>query len=129
MVIDTSAVIAILFQEPEARLFIDAISKASRRAMSAASMIEAGWVAMRAAEDDGAEDLDQLMEALNIEFVPLTNGQIGLARGALHRFGKGRHPAKLNLGDSFAYALATHLGEPLLFKGNDFAQTDVQRAL
>jgi ribonuclease VapC len=129
MVIDTSAVIAILFWEPDAPLFLEAIQGASRKAMSAASVVEAGLVAFRAAGEDGAEDLDQLLEALDIEYVPVTDGQIGLARGALHRYGKGRHPARLNLGDSFAYALAMHLGEPLLFKGRDFARTDVKRVL
>lgn len=129
MVIDTSAIIAILFREPEAPFFLEAISGASRRVMSAASVVEAGWVAMRAAGEEGAEDLDQLLEALNIEFAPVGGGQIGLARGALHRFGKGRHRARLNLGDSFSYALAMQLNEPLLFKGDDFALTDVKAAL
>jgi ribonuclease VapC len=129
MVIDTSAVIAILFREPEAPLFLAAIQGASRKAMSAASVVEAGLVAFRATGEEGAEDLDQLLEALDIEYVPVTDGQIGLARGALHRYGKCRHPARLNLGDSFAYALAMHFGEPLLFKGRDFARTDVKRVL
>ncbi len=97
--------------------------------MSAASVVEAGWVALRASGEEGAEDLDDLLEALAIEYVPLKVGQIGLARGALARFGKSRHSADLNFGDSFSYALAMQLGEPLLFKGNAFAQTDVKKAL
>jgi ribonuclease VapC len=90
---------------------------------------EAGLVALSAAGESGAKDLEQLMEALDIEYVPVCSGLTGLARVALHRYGKRRHKARLTLGDSFAYALVMQRDEPLLFQGNVFAQTDVKKAL
>ena len=129
MVVDTSAVIAILFSEPEGPILRRVMAEAPSIRMSAANVVEAGLVALRAGGTEGADDLDLILEALDVEYIAVDTSQIRLARDALQHFGKGRHPAKLNLGDSFAYALAKHLDEPLLFKGDDFSQTDVKRAI
>ena len=130
MVIDTSALIAIAFREDDRRTFGRAILRADRRLMSAASAVE--FVAIHAGrmrQDDPITALDQLTAALRIEAVPVDGAQWREAATALIRFGKGRHPARLNLGDSFAYALAKVTGEPLLFKGGDFALTDIACAI
>lgn len=126
MIIDTSALTAILTLEPEARRLLDAIKAADRRAMSAATLVEAGIVAEGRAGEQGARDLDAALVRLKIEIVPLIESHAAHARRAFRRYGKGQgHPARLNLGDCFAYALAKATGEPLLFKGDDFAQTDI----
>lgn len=130
MIIDTSALIAILRQEPDARAFMEAIEAANIRRMSAATFVEAAIVV------DGNRDpvltrrFDELIEEAQIAIVPVTDSQATLARAAYRDFGKGSgHPAGLNFGDCFAYALAKELREPLLFKGNDFARTDIRPAL
>jgi ribonuclease VapC len=130
MVIDTSALVAIAFREGERRTFGRAILGADRRLMSAASAVE--FVAVHAGRmrhDDPITVLDRLTAALRIETVPVDDAQWRAAAAVLIRFGKGRHPARLNLGDSFAYALAKVTGEPLLFKGGDFALTDIASAI
>ena len=130
MVIDTSALIAIAFREPERRPFGRAILLADRRLLSAASAVEFVAVyAGRRRQDDSLSVLDRLTGALQIETAPVDDVQWRAAADALIRFGKGRHPARLNLGDSFAYALAKVTGEPLLYKGADFAQTDIASAI
>ena len=123
MVIDTSAIMAILKAEPEAQRLADAIDEADTRLMSAASLVEAGIVAESRRE--GGKKLDEFLLRARIEIVPFDADQAAIAREAFRRFGKGRHRAGLNLGDCFAYALAQHAGDPLLFKGEDFAATDV----
>ena len=129
MVLDTSAIIAILRNEPERALFSDAIIDAPIVRISTATFIEAGAVTLRKLGEEAVPDLDRFVREMNLRVEPQSAAEVGIARGAYHRFGKGRHLAKLNLGDTFSYALAMHLGEPLLFKGNDFAQTDVTPAV
>ena len=129
MVIDTSALLAILFLEPEAERFARAIAGAARRLISAGTLLETGIVLQARHGDEGARDLDLLVLKLGVEVAPVTARQVGLARRAYRQDGKGQgHPAGLNFGDCFAYALARDAGEPLLFKGEDFAQTDVEPA-
>ena len=129
MVIDTSALLAILFLEPEAERFARAIAGAARRLISAGTLLETGIVLQARHGDEGARDLDLLVLKLGIEVAPVTERQVALARRAYRQYGKGqRHPAGLNFGDCFAYALARDAGEPLLFKGEDFARTDVDPA-
>lgn len=128
MIIDTSALLAILRVEPDARRIISAIKSSDRRTISAATLVEAGIVAESRAGEQGARDLDAVLARLRVDVAPLTEGQAMHARRAFRRFGKGRHPARLNLGDCFAYALAKATGEPLLFTGDDFSKTDIEVA-
>ena len=125
MIIDTSVLIAILQLEPEAVRMLAAIKKADRRAMSAATLVEAGIVVETRSGEQGARDLDAAVARMRIEIVPLTASHAAHARRAFRRYGKGRHLARLNPGDCFAYALAKASGEPLLFKGEDFSKTDI----
>ena len=125
MVIDTSAVLAILQDEPERRRFAESIEAADTRWMSAATWVESSIVVEARYGSDGLRDFDRLMERIAVEIVPVDLEQARAAREAFRRFGKGRHPAGLNFGDCFSYALARMLGEPLLFKGTDFSQTDL----
>jgi ribonuclease VapC len=125
MVIDTSALLAILQDEPERRAYNEAIEAAERRSMSAATFVETSIVIEARHGAEGLRDLDALVAAAEIERVPVDAEQAQIARVAFSRFGRGRHPAGLNYGDCFAYALAKALAEPLLYKGGDFAQTDV----
>ena len=126
IVLDTSAVIAILRDEPEKDRFIDAILAASPRLMSAVSAQEAGMViAGRHGGEAMWEPLDALLVRLDVEIVAHDAELARVARMAFLRFGKGRHPAGLNFGDCASYALAKAQGVPLLFKGGDFAQTDI----
>jgi ribonuclease VapC len=123
MVIETSALIAVIAGEPEAETFLEAITEAPSASLSAASYVEAGIVLERFPAD--AAILDDLLIELDIDIVAVTATQARLARDAFRDFGKGRHPAALNYGDCFSYALAKAVGEPLLFKGDDFARTDL----
>lgn len=127
MVIDTSALLAILQDEPERRAFNEAIEAADARAMSMANFVETSIVVESRYGAEGIRDLDLFIERAAIELVDVTLPQGHAARRAFARYGKGRHPAGLNFGDCFAYALATERGEPLLFKGGDFDKTDVFR--
>ena len=129
MVVDASAVLAILFNEPERDAFADALSDAGIRLMSGLNVLEAAVVASSRKGPYGARELDLLLHRAEFEVVPFTSDHLRLARDAYERYGKGRHPAGLNLGDCCAYALARHTGEPLLFKGDDFPRTDVLPAL
>lgn len=126
MVIDTSAVLAILLDEPERRRFNQAIEAAATRSISVASWVEVSMVIEARKGAEGLRDLDLLIERARVEIVPVDREQGRLARRAFSLFGKGRHSAGLNYGDCFAYALARHLSEPLLFKGDDFGKTDVR---
>lgn len=127
MVVDTSALVAILLQEEDAQTYSDAIAGAATAALSAASYVELVIVSLsRGAR--GRAELEMTLAEAAIEIAPVTLDQARLAAGAYERYGKGRHPAGLNFGDCFAYALAKSRGEPLLFKGSDFALTDVLRA-
>ena len=123
MILDTSAVLAMLFGEPEATAFAEAAEEATDRAISAATTLRLS-ATIAASSHDAAE-----MARLDLEVVPFTAGQAIRAREAHRRYGKGRHKAGLNLGDCFAYALAKERGQPLLFKGDDFAATDIEPAI
>jgi ribonuclease VapC len=125
MVIDTSALIAILLNESEADQFANAIALDERRLLSAASALETGIVIEARKGPAGGRELDLLLHRARIEIVPLTAAQVDIARGAWRRFGRGNHQAGLNFGDCCAYALSKSSGEPLLFKGQDFALTDI----
>ena len=125
MVIDTSAMIACLFDEPERISFIDAIDGAEAKLISVVSFAEASFVVLGKKGDEGILDLARFIGRARIENVPVDADQADLAVEAFRRFGKGRHPARLNIGDCFAYALARATGQPLLFKGGDFALTDI----
>ena len=125
MVIDTSALLAILQDEPERRSFNEAIEAADARLMSVANFVEVSIVLEMRYGAEGVRDLDLFVERAGIQLISVDVEQARAARRAFSRFGKGRHTAGLNYGDCFAYALAIVLGEPLLYKGSDFAQTDV----
>jgi ribonuclease VapC len=126
IVVDSSAIIAILRNEPEKDRFVDVILAASARFMSAVSVQELGMiVAGRTGDRRTWEPLDALLARLNLEIVAHDANLARAARAAFLRFGKGRHPARLNLGDCAAYALAKTNNLALLFKGDDFTKTDI----
>jgi ribonuclease VapC len=129
MVIDTSAIVAILFGEPEARTFAHAIDQDPVRLMSAVSVLEATMVVESELGEAGGRELDLLLHRAGIEVVGFSPEQLDAARRAFRAFGKGRHPAGLNFGDCFSYALSASTGQPLLFKGRDFARTDIEARL
>jgi len=128
MVIDASAALAILLGEVEDETFAEAIEADPMRLMSAVSVLETSIVVEARKGAAGARELDLLLHRGRIDIVPFNAHQLELARDAYRRFGKGYHPAALNFGDCCAYALAAASGEPLLFKGNDFIQTDIPNA-
>jgi ribonuclease VapC len=125
MVVDTSAIIAILFDEPERAAFDRLIAEDDVRLISAAIRVEASFVIEGRTGDVGRARLDRFLAFGGIEIVSVTPEQAELAVEAFRRYGKGRHPVGLNIGDCFPYALAKSTGEPLLFKGDDFAGTDI----
>ncbi len=129
MVIDTSALVAILLDEPNRRRFTQAVAGAPIRVISAATVLEAGIVIEAKLGEAGGRELDLLLHRAAVEVIPVDGPQAELARAAWRRFGKGRHRAALNYGDCFAYALAVSRDEPLLFQGDDFRATDVRVAL
>ena len=126
MIVDTSALLAVLFAEPEAEDFARAIAGAEVSRMSAANLLEAGIVAGGQADRRTGRQLDALVANFRLRIAPVTEDQVRIARQAYLDFGRGNHPAGLNFGDCFAYALAKATGEPLLFKGDDFARTDIR---
>jgi ribonuclease VapC len=125
MVLDSSAVLAILFDESERREFTRAIERDPRRLMSAGNVLESALVAEARRGEPAGRELDLLLHRADVQVVSVDADQVEFARAAWRRFGKGRHPAGLNFGDCFAYALAASSGEPLLFKGDDFKRTDI----
>jgi ribonuclease VapC len=129
MVIDTSAVLAILFDEPEADDIEMAIDADPVRLMSAASYLETAIVVESRLGEPGGREFDLLLHKAGIEIVAVTAEQADAARDAWRQFGKGRHLASLNFGECFSYALASASGEPLLFKGDDLGNTDIQRVV
>ena len=129
MVIDTSALVAILLAEPSSPRLETALTADIVRLVSAATLIEAGIVIEARLGDAGGRELDVLLHALDVEIVAVDAEQAEVARAAWRRFGKGRHCATLNFGDCFSYALAQVSGEPLLFTGSDFFETDVVAVL
>ena len=126
MVIDTSALLAILLDEPERRSYNESIEAADSRAMSVATFVEVSIVLEARYGAEGLRALDRFIERAGIDLAPVDLEQARVARDAFSRFGKGRHTAALNFGDCFSYALARVLGEPLLFKGDDFSRTDIR---
>ena len=129
MIVDTSAVLAILFNESDAATYAKAIAEAGSRRMSAANFVEAAIVVEAQTQASGSRQFDAFFRCAGIVIEPVTEEQAHAARQAYTDFGKGRHAAGLNFGDCFAYALAKIAGEPLLFKGQDFCQTDITPAL
>jgi ribonuclease VapC len=129
MVIDTSALIAILLRESDYVVYREALVNAPRLVLSAANRFEAAMVITMRNGAAGRAELEALLESLDVEIYPVDANLARLAYEAWLRFGKGRHPAALNFGDCFAYALAKQAGEPLLFKGNDFSRTDIEPAV
>jgi ribonuclease VapC len=130
MIIDTSVLIAILRNESDAPLFTRLMESATELQMSIASYIEAGAVVDSAKNPRISRALDELINRAEIEILPLTVAQGMLARQAYRDFGRGSgHPAKLDFGDCLSYALAKDLDQPLLFKGSDFSETDIQSAI
>jgi ribonuclease VapC len=126
MVVDTSVLVAILRSERDADELSRKLFDGFPRRLSAASYLELSMVMSSGGGADGLLRVDAFLEKAEIEIVPVTEQDALLAREAFLHFGKGRHPAGLNFGDCFSYALAKRLGEPLLFKGNDFTQTDLE---
>lgn len=128
MVIDTSAILAIALNEPEAVAFEGLIADDPIRLISAATLLEAAMVIETRLGDAAGSELDLWIFRAGVEVVAVDADHADQARRAWRRYGKGRHPAGLNYGDCFSYALAVISGEPLLYKGNDFSQTDIQAA-
>jgi ribonuclease VapC len=128
MIVDTSALVAILYREPEAAGFVKAIHDVELTRISVANYVELSMVVEGQLGPDGMRQAEAFLRRAGIIVEPVTLDHGELARQAFLDFGKGRHKAGLNFGDCFAYALAKATGEPLLFKGNDFSQTDVQAA-
>jgi ribonuclease VapC len=126
MIIDTSAIIAILRDEPEAQFCAMAIESAAQRRVSAANFLEAAVVIDGGRDPVASRRFEELVREAHLTVEPVTEAQAKIARDAYRDFGKGSgHPAQLNFGDCFAYALAKATGEPLLFKGDDFTHTDI----
>ncbi|MGC3994961.1 MAG: type II toxin-antitoxin system VapC family toxin [Propionicimonas sp.] len=128
MIVDTSALVAVVLGEPDAEAHLKALAGAASLALSAATLTEALIVTEARQGREAATDLLALLAELEAEVVSLDEAQAERAAAAWRRFGTGRHPAGLNYGDTFSYALAMTRGEPLLFKGGDFAATDVPQA-
>jgi len=127
MIVDTSALVAIIRGEPDRRAYQALIAQAREARISAASYVELGVVVDGPRDPVQSSSLDALLASARIRIEPFTASQARIARSAYERFGRGSgHPARLNMGDCFAYALARELGEPLLFKGRDFALTDIE---
>ena len=127
VVLDTSVLTAVVFGEPDAEALLATLRRhAGDLVISAATAVELGIVVEARQGVEATRDLQLLLDRLRVEVVPLDATQAALAVAAWRRFGKGRHPAGLNLGDCFAYAAARHHGGALFFKGGDFAQTDVR---
>lgn len=128
MVIDTSVLAAITFNEPEAAAFLERIADDPIRLISAATVLEAAMVIETRLGETAGADLDLWLYKADVEIVPVTAEHADRAQRAWRRYGKGRHPAALNYGDCFSYARAALAGEPLLYTGNDYSQTDIETA-
>lgn len=130
MIVDSSALIALLMGEPESEAIADALDRADHVAISAATLVEAAVAADGTRDPVRSARFDAIIDALSPEVVPLTAEQAAIARQAYRDYGRGSgHPARLNLGDCFSYALAKHRREPLLYIGDDLARTDLRSAL
>jgi ribonuclease VapC len=129
MVVDTSALIAILLGEPDAESLAQALADDPKKLLSAFNALETAIVIETKKGEAGGRELDLMVHRARIEIVAMNVDQVELARSAWRTFGKGNHSAGLNIGDCCAYALAKYSGEPLLFKGRDFSQTDIPSVL
>lgn len=130
VVLDTSAIISLIQSEPQAEAIAEALADAANRAISAATLLEASIVADGARDPVRSARFDALIDALDLEVVAVTDSQVRLARQAFRDYGRGSgHPARLNFGDCFSYALARERRAPLLYVGADFTHTDVAPAL
>jgi len=129
MVIDTSAIVAILLAEPNARLLVAAIELTQTRLVSVATVLESSLVLLGRFGEAGEAQLDVFLRDIRATIVPVNEHHLLLARDAARTYGRGRHRAGLNYGDCFSYALSVSSGEPLLFVGDDFTHTDVVPAL
>lgn len=129
MVLDTSAIIAVLRNESDADVYREAIERAESLRIGAPTLLECEIVARQALGDDGSTDLDNFLTALDVHVEPFGRLEADYARYAYRRFGKGRHSANLNFGDCLTFGTAVAQNEPLLFKGGDFAQTNISDAL
>lgn len=129
MIVDSSALAAILFREPEAEQCAVALRRAQVVRISAPTLVEVAMVVVSRLGPNGSVQLERLLLKLKVVVEPFTGSQAGAAHAGWLRFGRGRHPAALNFGDCFSYALAIERDEPLLFTGTDFARTDVRCAL
>lgn len=130
VIVDASAILAILLKEPEQYRFADLLGEArDKTGLSPVNYLEVALRVDRGDMPEIAQRLDEVLQHMNVEITTVTADQAFLARAAYRRFGRGRHKARLNLGDCFAYALAKSRDEPLLFKGEDFRHTDVEPAV
>ena len=129
MIVDSSAVVSIILGEPEAADLVEAMARASSAKISAANWLEAAMAVDSRGSVIFSHKFGEVLDELRLQVVPVTLDHAKQARTAHQRYGRGNHPARLNYGDCFAYALAKITGEPLLFKGDDFSQTDVEPAL
>jgi ribonuclease VapC len=129
MVIDTSALLAIFLAEPERKQFLEIITASPTRLISASNVLETGIVLEARRGEAAGREFDLFVVRVNLEVVSVDSEQVEVARSAWRKYGKGRHPAALNFGDCFAYALAKCSGEALLAKGTDFSQTDIEICL
>ena len=129
MIVDASALLAIVLGETDRQRFYISLGRSENSAISAVNYVEAGIRADRDTDSGRGELLDEVMQSFGVRIAAVTPEQAIMAREAYQRYGKGYHPAKLNLGDCFAYALAKARREPLLFKGGDFSKTDIEAAL
>jgi len=128
MVIDTSALMAVFLNEPEREEFLELILKAEKRLLSAATMVETGIVLEARRNEVAARELDLFLHEAEIEIISVDRTQAEQARVAFRKYGKGRHPAALNFGDCFTYALAIVSGEPVLAKGDEFQRANLKKA-
>jgi len=129
VIVDTSAIVSIILDEPDRQNFEERVASSAALRMSAATLVEVTMVLEGRGGEAGGAQLERWIAGVGIEICPVTERTARLAREGWRRYGKGRHKAALNLGDCFAYALAMERAEPLLFTGNDFAQTDVKAAI
>ena len=129
MILDTSALLAILLNEADAAVYATAIAEAADRRISAATWVETAQVITTRRGERGVDAFRALVKKMQAKIEPVDLAQAELAYSALRQFGRGRHPAGLNFGDCFSYALAKHRTESLLFKGEDFSRTDIQSAI
>jgi len=129
LILDTSAVVAILCGEPDTERYVAAIEDADRLAIGAPTLVECAIVAQAKLGEHGPADLDHFLRRLHVDVVPFGEDEASVARYAFHAFGKGRHPAGLNFGDCLSYAIAGTSNDTLLFKGEDFSKTPIRAAV